>query len=131
MWLFVGSKKNKVWVWLAIGVKTREIVWFNAGNRGEDGARGLWESLPPVYRQYAICYTDFWEAYAKVFPSKRYRAVNKGSKLTNYIERLNCTLRQRISRFVRKTLSFSKKLKNNIGSTWNFIHDYNAKLRKI
>jgi IS1 family transposase len=28
---------------------------------------------------------------------------------TNYIERLNNTLRQRISRLVRKTLSFSKR----------------------
>ncbi len=44
------------------------------------------------------------------------------------IERLNNTLRQRISRLVRKTRSFSKKLENHIGAIWYFIHHYNASL---
>jgi len=47
---------------------------------------------------------------------------------TNHIERFNCTMRQRISRLVRKTLSFSKKLENHIGAIWYFIHHYNASL---
>ncbi|MBW4473112.1 MAG: IS1 family transposase, partial [Stenomitos rutilans HA7619-LM2] len=37
-------------------------------------------------------------------------------------------LRQRVSRLVRKTLSFSKKLENHIGAIWFFIHHYNASL---
>jgi insertion element IS1 protein InsB len=56
--------------------------------------------------------------------------VDKDSGLTSYIERLNNTLRQRISRLVRRSLSFSKKLENHIGATWNFIHDYNQKIRE-
>ncbi|CAK0778041.1 insertion element IS1 protein InsB [Gammaproteobacteria bacterium] len=64
--------------------------------------------MPPVYRQCAVSYTDFWAAYAAIFPSKRYYAVGKESGQTNHIERFNCTLRQRISRLVRKSLSFSK-----------------------
>jgi IS1 family transposase len=36
--------------------------------------------------------------------------------------RLNNTLRQRISRLVRKTLSFSKKRENHIGAIWFFVH---------
>ena len=44
------------------------------------------------------------------FPFKRHRPVGKESGKTSHIERLNNTLRQRISRLVRKTLSFSKKL---------------------
>lgn len=36
--------------------------------------------------------------------------VGKETGLTNHIERLNCTIRQTLSRLVRKTLSFSKKL---------------------
>ena len=35
--------------------------------------------------------------------------VGKETGATAYVERLNNTLRQRISRLVRKTLSFSKK----------------------
>ena len=37
------------------------------------------------------------------------------AELSFYVERFNCTLRQRVSRLVRKTLSFSKKLENHIG----------------
>jgi len=73
-----------------------------------------------------MCYTDFWSAYQVVLPSKRHKAVEIGK--TNYIEKFNCTLRQRVSRMVRKTLSFSKKLENQIGAIWNFIHHYNDNL---
>jgi len=128
MWSFVGKKENKQWVWLAIDIKTGEIVGVFIGTRDKTGAQGLWDSLPPVYRQCAICYTDFWKSYEGIFPSSRYRAVGKNSGKTNRIERLNCTLRQRISRLVRKTLSFSKKLANHIAAIWYFIHHYNAAL---
>lgn len=127
-WSFVGSKGNKQWIWLAIDEDTREIVGMAVGKRDRSGARELWASLPPVYRQCAVVYTDFWQAYEKVIPSKRHRAVGKESGKTNRIERFNCTLRQRVSRLVRKTLSFSKKLENHIGAIWYFIHHYNASL---
>lgn len=43
--------------------------------------------------------------------------------------RFNCTISQRVSRLVRETLSFSKKLENHIGAIWYFIHHYNELLR--
>ena len=79
-------------------------------------------------RSCAVSYTDFWEAYETVFPSTRHCAVGKETGQTNHIERFNCTLRQRVSRLVRKTLSFSKKLSNHIGAIWYFVHGYNASL---
>ncbi|MEO1621776.1 MAG: IS1 family transposase [Cyanobacteria bacterium J06632_3] len=109
-WSFVGNKDNKQWIWFAIDRDTREIVGAHVGDRSRAGAKALWRSLPPVYRQCAVCYTDFWEAYQTVIPSKRHRPVGKDSGQTNRIERFNCTLRQRVSRLVRKTLSFFKKL---------------------
>ena len=111
-----------------IDTDTREIVGVFVGARSRVGAQGLWRSLPPVYRQCTIAYTHFWEAYKQVIPSKRHRAVGKDSGQTNRIERFNCTLRQRVSRLVRKTLSFSKKLENHIGAIWYFIHHYNESL---
>ena len=98
------------------------------GARNEAAAEQLWRSLPPVYRQCAITYTDFWAAYAAVFPQKRHRAVGKETGKTSYIERFNNTLRQRISRLVRQTLSFSKSLDNHIGAILYFIHYYNSSL---
>jgi insertion element IS1 protein InsB len=120
-----------------LDVETREIVgvyigdqlcWCAERNRSREGARKLWQSLPPIYRQCAVCYSDYWEAYEQVIPSKRHKAVGKQTGKTNYIERFNCTMRQRISRLVRKTLSFSKKVENHIGAIWYFVHHYNASL---
>ena len=128
LWSFVGSKGDTQWIWLAIDAKTRLIVGCFVGSRDKTGAQGLWDSLPPIYRQCAICYTDFWKAYAAIFPAKRHRAVGKETGKTSYIERFNNTLRQRCSRLVRKTLSFSKKLTNHIGALWYFIHHYNANI---
>lgn len=128
LWSFVDNKSNKQWVWLALDAVTREIVGVYIGARNEVSAQGLWDSLPPVYRQCAMAYTDFWAAYAAVLPSKRHRAVGKQTGKTSYIERLNNTLRQRVSRLVRKTLSFSKSLENHIGAIWYFVHYYNTSL---
>ena len=93
MWSFVNDKGNKQWIWLALDIKTREIVGAHVGDRSEQGARQLWDSLPGVYCQCAVTYTDFWSAYGLVFPETRHRAVGKETGKTNYIERFNCTIR--------------------------------------
>lgn len=70
------------------------------------------------------------QAYETVIPrSKRHFAVDKASRLTSYIERLNNTVRQRVSRLVRKRLSSSKKLKHHISAIWLFIHEYNCNIQ--
>jgi insertion element IS1 protein InsB len=127
----VGKKANKQWVWLAIDVDTGEIVGLYVGDRSEAGARGLWDSLPAVYRQCAVSYTDFWDAYNALLPDSRHRSVGKATGKTSKIERFNGTLRQRVSRLVRKTLSFSKKIENHLGALWNFVHHYNAFIAEV
>lgn len=128
-WSFVGNKEQKQWIWLALDRNTREVVGIYVGDRSAEAARALWDSLPSVYQQWATCYTDFWEAYNSIFPEDRHHAAGKESGQTNHIERFNCTLRQRVSRLVRKTLSFSKKMENHIGAIWYFIHHYNSTIR--
>jgi IS1 family transposase len=128
LWSFVDGKQNKQWLWLAMDRESREIIGVYIGDRREEGAKQLWNSLPPVDRQCAVCYTDFWQVYACIFPSLRHQPVGKDSGKTNHIERFNNTWRQRVSRSVRKTLSFSKKLENHIGAIWYFIHHYNCVL---
>ena len=129
LWSFVDNKGNKQWVWLALDAQTRKIVGVYIGDRSAKAAKKLWESMPGVYRQCAVIYTDHYDSYPPVLPSKRHRAVGKESGCTNYIERFNCTLRQRVSRLVRKSLSFSKKLENHVAAIWNFVHHYNEQLR--
>jgi insertion element IS1 protein InsB len=70
-------------------------------------------------------YTDCYEVYKRVIPSAQHRAITKLARKTNHIERFNCTLRQRIPRLTRATLSFSKKLASHIGAIKYFICDYN------
>jgi insertion element IS1 protein InsB len=89
----VGHKGNKQWILLARDANTREIVGAYVNNRSEQCVQGLWDSLPGVYRQYAVAYTDFWNAYVLVLPSKRYEAVGKESGEISYIKRFNCTMR--------------------------------------
>jgi IS1 family transposase len=103
---------------LAQDIETGEIVGAYIGSRDKKGAQGLWDSLPPVYRQCAVSYTDFFKSYDAVFPKKRHKSVGKETGLTNRIERFNCTMRLCHSRLVRKTLSFSKKLSNHYILYW-------------
>jgi IS1 family transposase len=114
MWSFVNSKKNEVYIWLAIDRNSRKIIGCFLGDRTRKSARKLWNSLPDVYQQFAFTYPDFWQAYKTVIPAKHHRAVGKGTDLTNHVERLNNTFRQRVSRLVRESLSFSKKLNNSL-----------------
>ena len=127
LWSFVGNKQNKQWVWLTQDRATHEIVGCHIGSRDEGGAIALWHSLPECYLD-AETYTDFWDAYAAIFYADKLHQVGKASGQTNHVERFNNTLRQRVSRLVRKTLSFSKKLTNHIGAVWLFIHHHNKSL---
>jgi IS1 family transposase len=54
--------------------------------------------------------------------------VGKETGQTAHVERLNNTIRQRFSRFVRKTLSFSKKvyMLNLHFKLWAFHYNLNA-----
>ena len=54
----------------------------------------------------------------------RHRGDSSGTRITNHVEHFNCTLRQRVSRLVRATLSFSKKLDNHIGAIKFFLSHY-------
>jgi insertion element IS1 protein InsB len=78
-----------------------------------------------VYREQARFHTDRYEAYKGVIPVKRHQAITKHARTANHIERFNNTLRQPLSRLVRETLSFSKKLANHIGAIRYFICHYN------
>jgi IS1 family transposase len=116
-----------VWIGLALDRDSREVLGVAFGKRDAEGAQALWDSLPAVYRQCAVCYMDSGKL-TRVLPSKRHKAVGKKTGLTNHIERFNNMLRQRVSRLVRKTLSFSKKLENHIEAIIYFINHYNKSL---
>ena len=84
----------------------------------------LWEAIPSAYRE-GHCFTDFWAAYAAVLAEEQLTAVGKETAETTHIERWNNTLRQRLARFVRMTLSFSKSVWMHEACLLLFLHHYN------
>jgi IS1 family transposase len=74
MWSCVKNKGNKQWRWIALDQKTSEIVGLYIGDHSKKSASELWQSLPPVYRQCGVCYTDFWQSIAILNDSTRYQA---------------------------------------------------------
>jgi insertion element IS1 protein InsB len=121
----VHKKANRQWIWLAMDAETRQVLAFHVGDRSRKSAKQLWARIPQAYRQHARFYTDQYAVYVGVIPAAQHRAIHKLARKTNHIERFNNTLRQRVSRLVRETLSFSKKLINHIGAIKMFICDYN------
>ena len=109
--------------------RTRQIVAFVIGDHSARTCAKLWAKLPESY-QRCHSFSDLWEAYAKVFPKETHRSVGKGSGETNHMERWNNTLRQRLARYTRKTLAFSKSDDMHQLVTKCFIFDYNLERRK-
>lgn len=108
VWSFVDNKANKRWIWLLLERRSRQIVAVHIGDRSEHSAKALWRKVPLEIKTQALVLTDHWDAYALAIPSRQHTACSKHSGQVSLIERLNCTLRQRVSRLVRKSLSFSK-----------------------
>jgi insertion element IS1 protein InsB len=122
---FVQKKADKQWIWIAMDATSRQVMAFHVGDWSRKSAKRLWAKIPHAYRQHATFYTDHYVVYEGVIPAAQHRAISTLARQTNHLERFNNTLRQRVSRLVRETLSFSKKLANHIGAIKLFICHYN------
>lgn len=107
MWAFVGNKKDKQWLWLALNPINRQIIAFHVGGRGSIDAQLFYEKIPQIFKENTVF---FRQSYVKIFEHENHFGLEKDGGLTAYIERFNGTLRQRDLRLVRKALSFSKSL---------------------
>ena len=123
-WSFVRSKANPVWLWVVLERVSRRVLAWVIGDRSADTARKLWDALPmsEAQKARAVYCTDFWLGYDPVIPWAR-RALAKGE--TNRVERFFCSLRQRLARFTRKSLMFSKSLVMHEVALTVFIAEYN------
>ncbi len=125
LWSFIGGKQQVWWVWVALDSRTRQVVAMVVGERDEYTARCLWQALPAEYQERTIVATDLLPVYQAIVPEDWHATGGKEMGLTAHVERFFCTLRQRCARFVRKTLSFSRKVENHVGALWYFIRQYN------
>ena len=105
---YYALKINQIRIWIALNVRNRQIVSFYIGDGSMKSCKQFYRKLP--YHFYkSLCFADEWKSY-RCMSANVLTQVGKETGLTNHIERLNCTIRQTLSRLVRKTLSFSKKL---------------------
>ncbi len=123
----VLKKARQRWIWIALCRATRQVVAYFIGDRSEQSCQKLWESIPTAYRS-GHCYSDFWAAYQLVIPSEHHTPAGKETGVTAHVERWNNTLRQRLGRFVRKSLSFSKSEQMHEIGLRMFLHRYNLAL---
>ena len=107
---FVQQKANKPWILIAMDARTRQVMAFHVGDRSRKSAKRLWAKMPLVYRHHTTFYTDQYVVYEGVIPETQHRAISKLARQTNHVERVNNTLRPRMSRLVCEALAFSKKL---------------------
>ena len=104
--------------------QTRQVVACVIGGRGAATCKQLWNGVPGNYKQ-GLLYSDFWEAYQSVLPDEQHQPASKAAGLTARVERFNNTLRQRLARFVRKTLAFSKSDQMHLTCLHHFLVRYN------
>ena len=112
-------------MWIALCRTTRQVVAYAVGDRSKKTCQRLWEAIPDSYRT-GHGFTDFWAAYQAVIPEKQHTAVGKETGETAHVERWNNTLRQRLARFVRMTLSFSKSVVMHEACLLLFLNRYNV-----
>ena len=102
---------------------------YTVGDRSQESAITLREHVPEDYRRRATR-SDFWLAYGAAFPQRTHRFCGKQEGETNHAERFFGTLRSRLSRLVRKTYSFSKRVECHLDAIHLFITAYNLKIKQ-
>ncbi|MBB4080231.1 IS1 family transposase [Lewinella aquimaris] len=122
MWSFVGTKQAKAWIWVGYDPLDPQVICFHIGGRGKDAAAALWTKIPARYRQYCTFATDYWEAYRSIIPPDRHVV---GKAHTQNIEGIFATFRARVSRLVRRSLSFSRKWEKHEAAIGYFFWQFN------
>ena len=127
LWSFVGTRARTVWLWLALCRRTRQIVAYHLGPRDHAACTDLRAKLPPGYHD-CRSFSDLWSSYAAVFDPDLHRSGPKQNGDTNHVERFNATLRNRLGRLTRKSLSFSKSFDGHQATIHAFLLAYNAQI---
>ena len=128
LWSFVEKKSQECWLWIALCRRTRQIVAYTVGDRSQEGAMSLREHVPLDYRRRATR-SDFWLAYEKAFPQRTHRFCGKEEGETNHAERWFGTVRARVSRLVRRSYSFSKRVERHLEAIHLFVVTHNLRIK--
>ena len=105
MWHYLGSKKNKLWIWKAYRRETGELIDWECGARDKATLTKLLERLSP-WDAELYC-TDNWASYSEAIDEEK---LFQSKSQTFYLEQNNCRQRHWYARFRRKSIVVSKTL---------------------
>lgn len=105
MWHYLGSKKNKLWIWKAYRRETGELVDWECGARDKDTLSRLMNRLSG-WEVELFC-TDNWAVYSEVIGEDK---LIQTKTQTFYLEQNNGRQRHWYARFRRKSIVVSKSL---------------------
>ena len=123
IWSFVLSKAQRIWIWIALCRRTKQVVAYHLGNRDKISFQAFYNKLPIEYAN-CLSTSDGLEVY-KVLKIYGHSMGKKKEGRTSQVEAFNTILRQRLARLVRRTCAFSKSLEmHEVVIRW-FIQQYN------
>ena len=103
---FIKNKNNKIWVVYALERTTKKVVSFAVGKRTNQTLRIVIKTL---LNSQAVCiYTDRLKQYKMLINNNIHKIDRYG---TNRIERCNLSIRTHLKRFSRRSICFSKSIK--------------------
>ena len=129
LWSFVVSKAQRVWIWIALCRRTKQVVAYYLGDRTKESFEKFYRKVPIEYAN-CLSTSDGLEVY-RVLKIYGHSMGKKKQGRTSQVEAFNTVLRQRLARLVRKTCAFSKSLEmHEIVIRW-FIQQYNEGILSV
>lgn len=123
------SKEQRVWIWIALCRRTKQIVAYHLGNRTKKDFETFYLKLPIAYAN-CLSTSDGLEVY-KQLQIYGHSMGKKKQGRTAQVEAFNTILRQRLARLVRKTCAFSKTLEmHEVVLRW-FIQQRNEEILPV
>ena len=102
---FVGSKKNRFWIWTVVNHQKKGIILWNIGDRSHESFQPIWQIIKCWHSFFYV--TDGWKVYPMYIEPEDH-LVSK-TYMTR-VEGENTRLRHYLARLHRKTLCYSKSL---------------------
>ena len=129
IWSFVLSKAHRIWIWIALCRRTKQVVAYYLGDRTKESFRIFYNKVPLDYAN-CLSTSDGLEVY-RVLKIYGHSMGKKKQGRTSQVEAFNTVLRQRLARLVRKTCAFSKSVEmHEIVIRW-FIQQYNEEILSV
>jgi insertion element IS1 protein InsB len=103
VFFYVGNKKRKRWLWLAVCRESKRILAHQIGKRDRPTVRKLLQKISGI--ESLRYYTDAHLSYKGLFPKEKHK---ESKKYTFTVEGINSAIRHYLARFRRRSKCYSK-----------------------